>query len=105
MDGQRKHSSERPRGGTSQINLEGREVLIHAMLTCAPLLTYNSVIQMSILEMEQTGEGTPQGVVLLLVGPQDAACPKEYPDAPRTLRMYNLASLISLAKWTVAQKV
>lgn len=63
---------------------------------------------MSILEYEDIGEGTPQGVVLALVGPE--------PDAPlgtsnghqeslRTLRMYNLTSLMSLAKWTIAQKV
>jgi hypothetical protein len=62
---------------------------------------------MAILEHEDIGEGTPQGVVLALVGPD--------PDAPsassgnqeslRTLRMYNLASLTNLAKWTIAQKV
>ncbi|KAF9226775.1 hypothetical protein BS17DRAFT_776114 [Gyrodon lividus] len=68
--------------------------------------TGEAVYQMSILEYEDIGEGTPQGVVLALVGPD--------PDAPsvatghqeslRSLRMYNLASLTSLAKWTVAQQ-
>ncbi|KAF8138761.1 hypothetical protein EV363DRAFT_544737 [Boletus edulis] len=68
--------------------------------------TGEAVYQMSILEHEDIGEGTPQGVVLALVGPD--------PDAPsassghqeplRTLRMYNLASLTSLAKWTIAQR-
>ena len=63
--------------------------------------------QLSILEYEDIGEGTPQGVVLALVGPD--------PDAPsasntnqeslRSLRMYNLASLMSLAKWIIAQQV
>ncbi|KAF8838617.1 hypothetical protein BDN67DRAFT_971241 [Paxillus ammoniavirescens] len=65
-----------------------------------------AVYQLSILEYEDIGEGTPQGVVLALVGPD--------PDAPsaasghqeplRSLRMYNLASLTSLAKWTIAQQ-
>ncbi|GLB34184.1 hypothetical protein LshimejAT787_0110680 [Lyophyllum shimeji] len=63
-----------------------------------------SVLQMSLLEVENTGEGTPQGVVLVLVGPEgDSSCAKDA-DAMRTLRMYNLASLTSLAKWAVAQK-
>lgn len=61
---------------------------------------------MSILEMEQTVSGTPQGVALLLVGPEaDTVSPRDALEGTRTLRMYNLASLISLAKWTVAHKV
>lgn len=61
------------------------------------------VYQMSILEAESTGEGTPQGVVLALVGPDDDS-PKDQ-ESVRALRMYNLASLVSLAKWAVVQKV
>ena len=57
---------------------------------------------MTILETENTGEGTPGGIVLALVGP-DLGCSKD--DAPRTLRMYNLASLVSLAKWAISSKV
>lgn len=52
---------------------------------------------MSILEIEYTGDSMPQGVVLCLVG-------KDGEDN-RSLRMHNLASLISLAKWAVAHKV
>ncbi|KAG6808595.1 hypothetical protein H0H92_003606 [Tricholoma furcatifolium] len=55
-----------------------------------------SVVQMSLLEVEPTADGV-QGVVLALVGSEDA-------DSNRSLRMYNLASLISLAKWAIAQK-
>src|ERR1700685_1264775 len=62
-----------------------------------------SVHQMSILEMESNGEGTPQGVVLALVGPEAESSRDQ--ESLRTLRMYNLASLISLAKYIVAQKV
>lgn len=58
---------------------------------------------MTLLEVEDIGEGSPQGVVLLLVGP-DQGSPKEA-ESLRTLRMYNLASLTSLAKWAIAQKV
>lgn len=58
---------------------------------------------MSLLEMEETGESTPQGVALLLVG-SDPECAKEQ-EYTRNLRMYNLASLISLAKWAISPKV
>ena len=62
---------------------------------------------MSILEHEDIGEGTPQGVVLALVGPDPDApsASSGHQESLRTLRMYNLASLTSLAKWTIAQKV
>src|ERR1700761_7959159 len=53
--------------------------------------------------MEETGESTPQGVVLLLVG-TDIENGKEQ-EFSRNLRMYNLASLISLAKWAISPKV
>ena len=56
-----------------------------------------SVYQMNILEIEYTGDSMPQGVVLCLVGKEG--------DENRSLRMHNLASLISLAKWAVAHKV
>ena len=58
---------------------------------------------MSLLEMEETGESTPQGVALLLVG-SDPENGKEQ-EFTRNLRMFNLASLISLAKWAISPKV
>lgn len=58
---------------------------------------------MTILESESTGEGTPQGVVLALVS-TDLDSSKEQ-ESQRILRMYNLASLVSLAKWASTQKV
>jgi hypothetical protein len=57
---------------------------------------------MTILEMENTGDSIPQGVLLVTVGSEPEGNGTE---PHRTLRMYNLASLISLAKWTVANKV
>lgn len=62
-----------------------------------------SVFQMSILESESIGEGTPQGVVLALVGTEGDS-PKDQENL-RTLRMYNLSSLVSLAQWASTQKV
>ncbi|KAK2465976.1 hypothetical protein APHAL10511_001617 [Amanita phalloides] len=61
-----------------------------------------SVHQMTILEVENTGEGVPHGIVLALVGPE-LGYAKDV-ESPRTLRMYNLASLISLAKWAISTK-
>jgi hypothetical protein len=67
------------------------------------LTAFFSVLQMSLIEVEDIGEGTPQGVVLFLVG-CDPENGKEQ-ESMRTLRMYNLASLISLAKWAISRKV
>ncbi|KAI0248727.1 hypothetical protein BJV78DRAFT_1284612 [Lactifluus subvellereus] len=64
--------------------------------------TGEGVFQMSLLEVEEIGESTPQGVVLFLIG-SDPESAKEQ-ESTRVLRMYNLASLISLAKWTISQK-
>jgi len=58
---------------------------------------------MTILESEDHGTGTPQGVVLAIVGPGQESV--RDPEQLRTTRMYNLSSLISLARWTVMQKV
>ncbi|TRM67838.1 hypothetical protein BD626DRAFT_479986 [Schizophyllum amplum] len=60
------------------------------------------VFQMTVLEAESTGDGTPQGVVLALVGPGPAQGRDS--ESVRSLRMYNLSSLTSLAKWAVANK-
>ncbi|KAF8165714.1 hypothetical protein B0H34DRAFT_690245 [Crassisporium funariophilum] len=73
---------------------------------CLPVWLGEGVHQMSILEVEDNGNGTPQGVVLAVVGPsQDSpsAFGKD-PEQLRTARMYNLGSLVSLARWTIAQK-
>jgi hypothetical protein len=58
---------------------------------------------MSLLEVEEIGDGSPQGVVLFLVG-SELENGKEQ-ESNRILRMYNLASLISLAKWAISNKV
>lgn len=62
---------------------------------------------MSLLEMENDARGTPQGVVLALVGPEidSPSMSSKDSESPRVLRMYNLTSLISLAKWAINQKV
>lgn len=74
---------------------------LHPIPLC--LIVSFSVHQMTILESESTGEGTPQGVVLALVSSEaDSSRDQEH---HRMLRMYNLASLVSLAKWTITQRV
>ncbi|KAK7696205.1 hypothetical protein QCA50_000858 [Cerrena zonata] len=67
-----------------------------------PIWVGEGVFQMSFLELESVGDGTPQGVVLALVGP-DSNSPKDQ-ECVRSLRMYNLASLVSVAKWAISQK-
>lgn len=68
--------------------------------------TGEAVYQLSILEYEDIGEGTPQGVVLALVGPDPDApsASNGHQESLRSLRMYNLASLMSLARWIITQQ-
>ena len=68
-------------------------------------LSVSSVCQMSLLELEDSVGGLAQGVVLMLVGAESQSPGTKDSDSPRSLRMYNLASLISLAKWAVTEKV
>ena len=65
-----------------------------------------SVLQMSMLEAEDVGNGTPQGVILAVVCPSHdlPAFSKDHENL-RTVRMYNLASLVSLARWTISNEV
>jgi hypothetical protein len=58
---------------------------------------------MSLVECEPSGEQSVNGVVLALVGggpmsPRDT-------EGHRVIRMYNLSSLISLAKWAISGRV
>lgn len=63
------------------------------------------VFQLELLEFQETGDLTPYGVVLALVGPEvEITSPKEH-DAIRSIRMYSLASLVSLARWAIMMKV
>jgi hypothetical protein len=69
-------------------------------------LTIISVLQMSMLEAEDIGSGTPQGVILAVVCPShDSPAFNKDHENMRTVRMYNLASLVSLARWTIANEV
>ncbi|KAK7033592.1 hypothetical protein VNI00_012829 [Paramarasmius palmivorus] len=69
-----------------------------------PIWQGESVFQMSVLELEETTEGSPHGVILALVGPEPETPSGKDSESLRTLRMYNLASLTSLAKWAISQK-
>ncbi|KAF5371228.1 hypothetical protein D9758_004150 [Tetrapyrgos nigripes] len=69
-----------------------------------PIWVGESVFQMTIIESEDIGEGTPQGVVLALVSPEAESPSGKDQECLRMLRMYNLASLTSLAKWAVSQR-
>lgn len=60
---------------------------------------------MSIIEQGEGLDGKRQGVVLALVGPEAGSPGSKDGDSVRTLRMYNLLSLTSLAKWAITQKV
>ncbi|KAJ8087038.1 hypothetical protein AAF712_002609 [Marasmius tenuissimus] len=85
--------------GNGGISLKGPEEA-----EAFPIWVGDSVFQISLLEVEDAGEGTPQGVVLLLVGPEPGTPSGKDNESLRVLRMYNLASLTSLAKWTISQK-
>jgi hypothetical protein len=60
---------------------------------------------MTSLEVEEVDPGKPTGVVLALVGSSPLDESGKDVEGTRSLRMYSLSSLISLAKWTVSQQV
>ena len=64
-----------------------------------------SVYQLELLEFQDTGDGTPHGVVLALVGTENESASAKAGDVTRVVRMYNLSSLTSLARWATTQTV
>ncbi len=70
----------------------------------ALLISYR-VYQLELLEYEDTGGLTPSGVVLALVGSENMTPSGKEAESSLTLRMYNLSSLVSLARWAITQKV
>ena len=65
-----------------------------------------SVYQLTLLEVDYNGTDTPTGVVLALVGScrEDESSSKDIESA-KSLRMYSLSSIISLAKWAASAQV
>jgi hypothetical protein len=66
------------------------------------------VYQMELLEHEQPpAMGTPQGVILALVGaePPEGGSEKDSKEPFKAIRMYNLASLASITRWAATRKV
>ncbi|KAH7343385.1 hypothetical protein B0J17DRAFT_642193 [Rhizoctonia solani] len=68
--------------------------------------TGEGVWQMALLESQDSLSATPQGTVLVLVGAEasETAMDRKGAEPVRTIRMYNLASLTSLVKWSVTGK-
>ncbi|EJD01378.1 uncharacterized protein FOMMEDRAFT_111155 [Fomitiporia mediterranea MF3/22] len=63
------------------------------------------VYQLELLEFQDTGDLTPHGVVLALVGSEvESPTNSKERDVIRSIRMYNLSSLTSLARWATTQK-
>lgn len=68
-------------------------------------ICFLSVYQLELLESQNAEDYTPSGVVLALVGTEPQTPSTKDPEVSRSIRMYNLASLISLARWAVTQPV
>ncbi|KAF8681425.1 hypothetical protein RHS04_03078 [Rhizoctonia solani] len=68
--------------------------------------TGEGVWQMALLESQDLGGSSPQGTILALVGAEasEAAVDRKGVEPVRTIRMYNLASLTSLVKWSVTRR-
>ncbi|CAE6486777.1 unnamed protein product [Rhizoctonia solani] len=68
--------------------------------------TGEGVWQMALLESQDSPSSSPQGTVLVLVGAEasETAMDRKGTEPVRTIRMYNLASLTSLVKWSVTGK-
>ena len=71
-----------------------------------PLAHTFSVYQLTLLEVDHNGTDTPSGVVLALVGScrEDETSSRDV-ESIRSLRMYSLSSIISLAKWAASSQV
>ena len=68
-------------------------------------LFFRRVYQLELLEFQETGDATPQGVVLALIGAEvESQGSLRERDVLRSIRMYNLSSLTSLARWAKTQK-
>lgn len=69
--------------------------------------TGEGVWQLELLETHGMDGPNPQGTVLALVGADtnEAVTDRKGAEPMRTIRMYNLASLTSLVKWSVTRKV
>ncbi|KAF8760254.1 hypothetical protein RHS01_01562 [Rhizoctonia solani] len=69
--------------------------------------TGEGVWQMALLESQDLGGSSPQGTILALVGAEasEAAVDRKGVEPVRTIRMYNLASLTSLVKWSVTRRL
>lgn len=65
-----------------------------------------SVYQLTLLEVDYNGTDTPTGVVLALVGScrEDESLSKDV-ESTKSLRMYSLSSIVSLAKWAASSQV
>lgn len=84
--------------------------LISWDLTPSVFFVFNPcrVYQLALLEHEQRSTiGTPQGVILALVGAEspESGNEKDSKELHRTIRMYNLSSLASITRWATAHKV
>ncbi|KZW04141.1 hypothetical protein EXIGLDRAFT_16516 [Exidia glandulosa HHB12029] len=63
------------------------------------------ICQLSILEHASAGASrTPQGVVLALVSVETPESVAKGEEPPKSLRMYNLASVVSLVRWATSQQ-
>ena len=65
-----------------------------------------SVYQLTLVEVDHNGTDTPSGVVLALVGScREDECSQKDVESTKSLRMYSLSSIISLAKWAASSQV
>lgn len=64
-----------------------------------------AVYQLTLVEVDHNGTDTPSGVVLALVGScRENECSSKDVEGTKSLRMYSLSSIISLAKWAASSQ-
>lgn len=84
-------------------------LVLHLLIwSCARLLfPCSRVYQLTLLEVDPNGTvDTPSGVVLALVGScREDECSSRGVESTKSLRMYSLSSIISLAKWAASGQV
>lgn len=93
-------------GGLSMLNMFPKEWTDDGLSDNGPAEAQAKVIwegeavyQLTLLEVDSNGADTPSGVVLALVGSSQDECSPKDVEPTKSLRMYSLSSIISLAKW------
>ena len=89
-------------GATRRDLWAGEAYVYITLIDYEDLKPFRRIYQMAILESYPDATGSLQGVLLALVGAEDLDAERE---STKSVRMYNLASIMSLVRWVSSHPV